>query len=65
MITINRVGNVWTVLFICGLVAWKSFVTEGRAEMIGLLEFEVEIAKISNYQGSALSGACVPCKTCV
>ena len=33
--------------------------------MIDLLEIEVEIAKISNYQGSALSGACVPCKTCV
>ena len=34
--------------------------------MIDLLEIEVEIAKISsNYQGSALSGACVPCKICV
>ena len=33
--------------------------------MIDLLEIEVEIAKISNYQGSALSGACVPCKTYV
>ena len=34
--------------------------------MIGLQETEVEIAKISiNYQGSALSGVCVPCKTCV
>ena len=33
--------------------------------MIDLLEIEVEIAKISNYRGSALSGACVPCKTCV
>ena len=32
------------------------FVSEGRAEMIDLLEIEVEIAKISNYQGSALSG---------
>ena len=30
-----------------------------------LLEMEVEIARNSNYQGSALSGACVPCKTCV
>ena len=33
--------------------------------MIDLLEIEVEIAKISNYRGSAFSGACVPCKTCV
>ena len=33
--------------------------------MIDSLEIEVEIAKISNYQGSALSGACVPCETCV
>ena len=33
--------------------------------MIDLLEIEVEIAKISNYLGSAFSGACVPCKTCV
>ena len=33
--------------------------------MIDLLEIEVEIVKISNYQGSALSGACSPCKTCV
>ena len=33
--------------------------------MIDLLEMEVEIARNSNYQGSALSGACVPCKTCV
>ena len=33
--------------------------------MIGLLEIEVEIAKISNYQESALSGACVPCRTSV
>ena len=32
--------------------------------MIDLLEIEVEIAKISNYRASALSGACVPCKTC-
>ena len=28
--------------------------------MIDLLEIEVEMVKISNYQGSALSGACVP-----
>ena len=28
--------------------------------MIDLLETEIEIAKISNYQGSGLSGACVP-----
>ena len=33
--------------------------------MIDLPEIEVEIAKISNYRGSALGGACVPCKTCV
>ena len=30
--------------------------------MINLLDFEVEIAKISNYQESALSGACVLCR---
>ena len=29
--------------------------------MIDLLEIEVEITKISNYQRSGLSGACVPC----
>ena len=29
---------------------------EGRAEIIDLLEIEAEIAKISNYQESALSG---------
>ena len=33
--------------------------------MIDLVEIDVEKAKINNYQGSALSGACVPCKTCV
>ena len=33
--------------------------------MINLLEIEVEIAKISNYQRGALSGACMPCKICV
>ena len=32
------------------------FVSEGRAKMIYLREIEVEIAKISNCQGSALSG---------
>ena len=32
--------------------------------MINLLEIEVEIAKISNYQWSALSGACVAFKIC-
>ena len=52
MITINRIWNIWTVLFI----SLEKFVSEGRAEMIDLLEIEVEIAKIINYQGSALSG---------
>ena len=50
-------------LFVIGSL--EKFVSGGRTEMIDLLEIEFEIANISNYQGSALSGACVPWKTCV
>ena len=38
--------------------------SDGRTEMIDLLEIEVGIAKISNYQ-ECTWWCCVPCKTCV